>query len=177
MVLGCFLLKNEVKIQQERPGKLELIRWVSTEVPGPFPGGWTNVISGLKQNMCWLSKWVFPHQQKNLAWRYVPGWCCLQGVPGTKERSGNTMACRVWRQPRGGQAGHGGNLPSFKEAHLFQQQDGALKTLFSYLILTQRTMWQCSPICGRGMSWGRGLFQFPLVLGWGDWGLSVMKLW
>ena len=61
-----------------------------------------------------------------------------------------------------------GTLPSFKEAHPFQQQDGALKTLFSYLILTQRTMWQCLPIYERGMPRGRGLFQFPLVLGWGD---------
>ena len=61
-----------------------------------------------------------------------------------------------------------GTLPSFKGAHPFQQQDGALKTLFSYLILTQRTMWRCLPICERGMARGRGLFQFPLVLGWGD---------
>ena len=53
-----------------------------------------------------------------------------------------------------------GTLLSFKEAHPFQEQDGALKTLFPYLILTQRIMWQCLPICERGMPRGRGLFQF-----------------
>lgn len=96
------------------------------------------------KNMCWFFQVGIPPTNRKPGLEVCP-WLMLSSgsawYKGKKwEHDGmQRVEAATWRP---GWARW--NLPSFKEAHLFQQQDGALKTLFSYLILTQRTMWQCS---------------------------------